>query len=109
MLRLSQPPIRLRRLSRHAGLHAFVMSCLLTTPALADSQFTVVHQFTSDRRDGGNPIDGLITGPSGKLYGVTFQGGKNPLRCLINGSTFQCGTVFELSASNGVHAQYNEK
>lgn len=110
MLCLSQSTIGLRRLPRHAGVHALVISCLVTiSPALADSQFTVVHQFTSNRTDGGNPIDGLITGPSGKLYGVTFQGGKNPLRCLINGSTSQCGTVFELSAPKGVHAQYNKK
>lgn len=110
MSRLSQPHIGLHRLRRHAGVHACAISCLLSlAPALADPQFTVLHQFTSDRTDGGNPIDGLIPGESGKLYGVTFQGGKNPLRCLINGSTSQCGTVFELSAPRGSRTQYRER
>ena len=107
---LSQPSISLCRVPRHAGVHALVVSCLLTvSPALADPQFTVLHQFTSDRTDGGNPIDGLITGASGKLYGVTFQGGKNPLRCLIDGSASECGTVFELSAPKNGQTQYKEK
>jgi hypothetical protein len=110
MLCLSQPSISPRRVLRHARADALVISCLLTmSPALADSQFTVVHQFTSNRTDGGNPIDGLIKGTSGKLFGVTFQGGKNPLRCLINGSTSQCGTVFELSAPKGGRTEYKEK
>ena len=110
MSRLSQPQIGLHRLRRHAGVHACVISCLLSlAPALADPEFTVLHQFASDRIDGGNPIDGLITGESGKLYGVTFQGGKNPLRCLINGSTSQCGTVFELSAPRGSRTQFKER
>jgi hypothetical protein len=94
----------------HRGVHACAIACLLTvSPALAESQFTVVHQFLSDRADGGNPIEGLITGPSGKLYGVTLLGGKNPLRCLINGATTECGTVFELSAPKDGQTQYKEK
>ena len=107
---LSQPSLGLCCVPRHAGVHALVISCLLTvSPASAGPQFTVVHQFLSDRTDGGNPIEGLIVGPSGKLYGVTLLGGKNPLRCLINGSTTECGTVFELSAPRGGQTQYKEK
>lgn len=108
MFCLSQSSIGPRRALRYAGIHALVISSLLTiSPALADPQFTVVHEFTASRTDGGNPIDGLIPGPSGKLYGVTFQGGKSPIRCLISGNTSECGTVFELSARG--KTQYGEK
>jgi hypothetical protein len=69
----------------------------------------VLHEFTANRTDGGNPIDGFITGESGTLYGVTFQGGKAPIRCLIDGSTSECGTVFELSAPKGSRTQYTER
>jgi hypothetical protein len=105
---LSQPSTSRRPARHHAGL--FVLSCLLTaSPAFADSQFTVVHEFTANRTDGGNPIGGLIAGASGNLYDVTFQGGKNPLRCLINGSTSECGTVFELSQAKGGQSPFKEK
>ena len=107
---LSQPSISLHRLRRHAGVYAGAISCLLSlASAHAGPQFTVLHQFTSNLTDGGNPIDGFITGESGTLYGVTFQGGKTPLRCLINGSTSQCGTVFELSPPRGSRTQFRER
>jgi hypothetical protein len=95
---------------RHAGLYAAALSLLVSlTPAFAGPQFTVVHQFKSDRSDGGNPIDGFVKGGAGTLYGVTFQGGRNPLRCLINGSTSQCGTAFELLPPKGKRTEFKER
>ena len=35
---------------------------------------TVVHNFTGGS-DGGNPVDGLMKGPNGTLYGTTSAGG----------------------------------
>jgi uncharacterized repeat protein (TIGR03803 family) len=52
----------------------------------------VVHNF-GNGTDGRTPEASLVLGPDGNLYGVTIQGG--------GGSSCNCGTVFELSASGG--------
>lgn len=50
-------------------------------------------------RDGMNPMGNLVIDASGNLYGTTLYGGSGT-GCLY-GSDDGCGTVFELSESNG--------
>jgi uncharacterized repeat protein (TIGR03803 family) len=40
-------------------------------------QFSIWHTFTGGRNDGAGPVEGLILGPGGTLYGVTAYGGTN--------------------------------
>jgi hypothetical protein len=97
--------------------HSFanaVIATAITTVALpahasAAPQFSVVHQFTGSHTDGANPIDGMISDAAGNLYGVTFLGGKSPIPCLVDGSNFQCGTVFKLSPASAGQTQYRER
>lgn len=54
---------------------------------------SVLHSFTPENGDGGNPETGLTWDHSGNLIGVTPRGGINrPSAC-----RGPCGTVFELS------------
>ncbi len=55
---------------------------------------TVLHTF-SGGNDGSYPQEGLVFDTAGNLYGTTTWGGGNE-QCLMG-----CGTVFELSPSNG--------
>jgi hypothetical protein len=57
----------------------------------------VLHSFTNDGNDGYSPYYGgsLIFGAAGNLYGTTFAGGT------VSCGNYGCGTVFELSPSNG--------
>jgi len=58
-----------------------------------DGAFSVLYSFCShvNCADGGNPVDGVTLAPSGKLYGVTMNGGAHATE------TFAGGTVFELT------------
>ena len=51
----------------------------------------------------------MISDASGNFFGVTFQGGKHPIKCLVDGSATNCGTVFKLSPPSGGKTQYQEK
>jgi len=46
--------------------------------------------------EGANPQGGLVFGPGGNLYGTTELGGNVGGNPQCQGSTFGCGTVFEL-------------
>ena len=65
-------------------------------PAGAQAE-AVLHSFNPGTRDGLNPQGSLIFDNFGNLYGTTYGGGVNG--CF--GSTFNCGTVFELSPTSG--------
>jgi uncharacterized repeat protein (TIGR03803 family) len=66
---------------------AFVMS-----PKVGGSGFTevVLHNFISNKKDGMDPLAGLIFDGAGNLYGTTFYGG-----------VYGYGTVYELSPAGG--------
>lgn len=49
--------------------------------------------------DGSNPMSGLLLDDKGNLYGTTTYGGSGT--CLYYSQNYGCGTVFELSPSNG--------
>lgn len=53
----------------------------------------ILHGFT-DLADGGHPLSGLIPGPDGLYYGMTFDGGA---ACGVAG----CGTVFKIDPVTG--------
>jgi uncharacterized repeat protein (TIGR03803 family) len=52
----------------------------------AAGNFSVLHSFAGGVNDGAAPEAGLIMGPTGKLYGTTFAGGRG-----------DAGTVFEIT------------
>lgn len=55
---------------RIAGFTAIQL--LLASFALGGQEFKTLVDF---RRDAGNPVSGLVTGPDGRLYGTTRTGG----------------------------------
>lgn len=57
----------------------------------ADGTFTVLHDFCSlaNCADGVNPTDGVILAPSGKLYGITRNGGANQSEEVAGGTVFE--------------------
>jgi uncharacterized repeat protein (TIGR03803 family) len=69
---------------------------IVALPAYAQEE-VVLHSFDPGLRDGLNPQGSLTFDAFGNLYGTTYSGGVNG--CF--GSTFNCGTVFELSPTSG--------
>jgi uncharacterized repeat protein (TIGR03803 family) len=69
------------------------MAVFAATPRAIAQQESLLYSFNPGGRDGINPQANLIFDTAGNLYGTTFGGGTNG--CF--GSTFNCGTVFELS------------
>lgn len=63
---------------------------------------TVLHSFTSYRKDGSKPVAGLID-MKGSLYGTTLAGGSYRKNCgyFPNGYLAGCGTVFALDPETG--------
>ena len=75
----------------------------LTPPSVQGQPWThtVLYSFTGGQNgDGSYPLSGVILGPSGVLYGATAGGGSTgSAQC----NTFPgCGTIFELSETNGL-------
>jgi uncharacterized repeat protein (TIGR03803 family) len=66
----------------------------LSPPAIAGGDWTetVLHSFHRGPDDGASPSGSLAWGGAGKLYGVTYEGGKGS-SCSSDG----CGTVFQMS------------
>lgn len=60
---------------------------------------TILHSFGKGT-DGSNPKNGLVIDAAGNLYGTTYYGGTNNT-CLYAGSSYSCGTAFELSPAAG--------
>jgi uncharacterized repeat protein (TIGR03803 family) len=68
------------------------------SPANGSWTESVLYSFTGGK-DGANPLGGLVMDSAGNLYGTTTIGGGS-----INCQT-GCGTVFEISPSNGGWAE----
>jgi hypothetical protein len=62
----------------------------LAPPSQAGGSWTetVIHTFAGGRREGANPVGGLVIDPSGTIFGTTSKGGSS------SGAGF--GTVFEM-------------
>jgi uncharacterized repeat protein (TIGR03803 family) len=61
----------------------------------------VLHGFSDAFGEGAEPRAGLTMDASGNLYGTTYEGGNNE-ECGGSG----CGTVFQLSPTDGKHWQF---
>ena len=62
----------------------------------------VLHSFLGATSDGATPAGNLILDGGGNLFGTTIEGGIKSKVCAAGGQTpAGCGTVFELSLSNG--------
>ncbi len=81
----------------------FALTFLIADLPAAAQAGVVLHSFNPGIRDGLNPQGTLIFDTSGNLYGTTYGGGVNG--CF--GSTFNCGTVFELSPTSA--GEWTEK
>ena len=75
---------------------ALAVTFFIAAPPAGAQEEAVLHSFNPGIRDGLNPQGNLIFDSSGNLYGTTYSGGVNG--CF--GSTFSCGTVFELSPTS---------
>jgi uncharacterized repeat protein (TIGR03803 family) len=76
----------------------FFAGVLVFSTASSAQTFTVLHTFTWGT-DGGYPYAGLIIDGEGNLYGTANQGGDRNYLC--GPANEGCGTVFELSPTNG--------
>lgn len=75
---------------------ALAAFALISVGASAGVKETVLVSF--DTGNGRQPTSNLILDPSGNIYGTTYEGGSNSgIGCATN-----CGTVFELSKTNGI-------
>jgi uncharacterized repeat protein (TIGR03803 family) len=91
---MRSPNSKLRLLS---VLLILAAGLLAATPRAIAQHESLLYSFNPGSRDGLYPQANLIFDTSGNLYGTTFGGGTNG--CF--GSTFDCGTVFELSHAAG--------
>lgn len=78
--------------NRFLHLILLVANCTL---ALAAPQYNILYSFGANANDGSLPNGGLVFDKAGNLYGTTQQGGSSTT------CNFGCGTVFELSPSQG--------
>lgn len=87
---------------------ALTLACVFAAgTALANPQFTVIHQFTGSAHDGAHPIDGLILDGAGSFFGVTTAGGVRGEPCLLEADG-SCGTAFKLTAPSARQPHYAE-
>ncbi len=56
----------------------------------ADGKYKVLHVFCSlaDCADGGSPVDGVTSAPSGVFFGATSYGGSHPTQGYAGGTVF---------------------
>jgi uncharacterized repeat protein (TIGR03803 family) len=73
-------------------MKSFAISFLLLVSLFAHAGEKVLYSFQGGA-DGFFPVGGLVSDPSGNLYGVTEFGGNGPCQ---DGSVPGCGTIFEL-------------
>jgi len=90
-----------RTYSQTANFVLIFMSLVLTTSAsaLASDTLTVLSSFNGEAGYGGSgysPMGDLVFDSAGNLYGTTSEGAFEGPNC-----TYNCGTVFELSPSDG--------
>jgi len=64
-------------------------------------QELVLHSFLGATGDGATPAGNLILDGGGNLFGTTTEGGTKSNGCSGGDGPAGCGTVFELSPSNG--------
>jgi uncharacterized repeat protein (TIGR03803 family) len=64
---------------------------------------TIIHNFTNYPADLATPLNGLIRGPGGILYGTTSSGGDGP--CNYGGG-LGCGGVFEVDRTGNERSLY---
>jgi len=71
----------------------------LTPPTASGGAWTetILHTFGGPADDGGMPQDALTIGRDGTLYGTTYYGGSNVCADPLDGPSFGCGTVFQLT------------
>jgi uncharacterized repeat protein (TIGR03803 family) len=63
--------------------------------------FSILYSFTGGQNgDGSDPISGVVVGNNGVLYGATAGGGSTGTG--LCGTYAGCGTIFELSETNGL-------
>ena len=74
---------------------AITVIMIAALPAQAQT-FQVIHNFTGQGQDGGNPQQGLVMDRGGNLYGTTRNGGTGS--CSEDG-IYGCGTVFKMKNS----------
>lgn len=67
--------------------------------ALCPWNESILYRFAGGSNDGAFPNDPVVFDQAGDLYGTTFEGGIYSTDC--DYSNDWCGTVFELSPSNG--------
>lgn len=70
-----------------------IMAAVFVPPAWATDKYTTLYNFKGGS-NGSYSVAGLVFDAAGNLYGTTFRGGGG---CPGDG----CGTVFELTPSNG--------
>ncbi|MGH9499113.1 MAG: choice-of-anchor tandem repeat GloVer-containing protein [Terriglobales bacterium] len=74
---------------------SFLIALSLTSAvANGQAQYQLLYSFGTNASDGSMPNGGLVFDKQGNMYGTTQQGGAG-VNCEF------CGTVFELSPSNG--------
>ena len=67
------------------------------TSALCAWTESVLYRFAGGSNDGAIPVGQLVFDQAGNVYGATYEGGLYTPNCAQN----WCGTIFELSPSNG--------
>ncbi|MFZ0773028.1 MAG: choice-of-anchor tandem repeat GloVer-containing protein [Candidatus Sulfotelmatobacter sp.] len=71
-------------------------------PVAGGWQEQMLHSFAGSTSDGAIPAGNLIMDANGDLYGTTTDGGLEPKACRAGSNNpAGCGTVYELSSSNG--------
>jgi uncharacterized repeat protein (TIGR03803 family) len=69
-------------------------------------QEQLLHSFAGSTSDGAIPAGNLIMDASANLYGTTTYGGLEPKACgASSNNPAGCGTVYELSSSNGTWSE----
>ena len=88
----------------NAGFGSCGLVFRMTPPATACKSFVCPWQkstiFSFNGSDGAEPVDEVVFDRAGNLYGTTlFGGGNGDASCIYEGGG--CGTVYELTPSNG--------